>query len=182
MNLGKKFERQWKISADNQEVFCLRLNDSDLSFNQNKELRSRFTMQNPCDFIMFNQGNLFALELKSTHLKSIGIQREPKDNGMIKLHQINSLLHFRQYEGVISGFILNYRDDENIRNEKTYFLDIIDFNKFLCDSEKKSINQNDVILYNGLLINQTIKRTLYTYDVKGILDRLVEKEKNMKNI
>ena len=96
MNLGKKFERQWKISADNQEVFCLRLNDSDLSFNQNKELRSRFTMQNPCDFIMFNQGNLFALELKSTHLKSIGIQREIKDNGMIKLHQINSLLNFRQ--------------------------------------------------------------------------------------
>ena len=49
-NAGKKFEQLWKQSAEKQDLFILRLNDTDMSFNQNKELRSRFTLKSPCDF------------------------------------------------------------------------------------------------------------------------------------
>lgn len=173
VNKGKKFERQWKYSADSQEICCIRLNDSDLSFNKNRAYRSRFTVQNPCDFILYYNGNMFPLELKSTHYKSFSFQRDIEDkNSFIKLHQINSLVNFSQYDGVIPGFIFNFRDDEVITNEATFFLHIDNFSQFMCDSPKKSINKLDVIQYGGILIPQTLKRTIYVYDVKTLFDTI----------
>ena len=52
-NAGKKFEQLWKQSAEKQDLFILRLNDSDMSFNPNKELRSRFTLKSPADFVLY---------------------------------------------------------------------------------------------------------------------------------
>ena len=72
-NAGKKFEQLWKQSAEKQDLFILRLNDTDMSFNQNKELRSRFTLKSPCDFIMFYDEYLIILIvilLNLFHLKS----------------------------------------------------------------------------------------------------------------
>ena len=93
MNKGKVFEQEWRKSSENQDLLIIRLTDSDMSFNPNKELRSRFTIQQPCDYIMHYHGNIFFLEMKSTHSKSMSFQREEKDSGMIKLHQINSLVN-----------------------------------------------------------------------------------------
>ena len=61
-NPGKRFEEDIKASANNQGLFILRLNDSSLSWQHEKT--SRFTAENPYDFIMFCQPNLFCLELK----------------------------------------------------------------------------------------------------------------------
>lgn len=51
MNDGKIFEKDWKDSAIKQEIFILRLNDSSLSWQHEKQ--SRFTVENPCDFVQF---------------------------------------------------------------------------------------------------------------------------------
>jgi hypothetical protein len=44
LNKGKVFEQEWRKSSENQNLLIIRLADSDMSFNPNKELRSRFTV------------------------------------------------------------------------------------------------------------------------------------------
>ena len=111
-NPGKIFETNWKMRSEKQGVFCLRLHDSDLSFNPFKDYRSKYTVENPCDFIHFHKGHLFALELKSTKYKSFSIQREEsEDSKMIKLHQINSLVNFSLYDGVEAGIYPQLRNN-----------------------------------------------------------------------
>ena len=94
MNQGKKFEHNFKQACENDEIFCLRLTDSDLSFNPNKDLRSRFTVKQPADLIVYYDGYLFTLELKNTKGKNFSFQRDPKlPDCMIHYHQINSLVN-----------------------------------------------------------------------------------------
>ena len=103
MNQGKKFEHNFKQSCENDGIFCLRLTDSDLSFNPNKDLRSRFTVKQPADLIVYYNGYLFTLELKNTKGKNFSFQRDPKlPDGMIHYHQINSLVNMGLYDGIIS--------------------------------------------------------------------------------
>ena len=40
-NPGKKWEQNFKENALKQDLFIIRFNDSDLSFNENKDLRSK---------------------------------------------------------------------------------------------------------------------------------------------
>lgn len=172
-NPGKKFEEDIKNSAENQGLFILRLNDSSLSWQHEKT--SRFTAENPYDFIMFEMPNLFNLELKSTGYSSISIQRNPEEkNKMIKLHQINSLTQSSLHEGVFAGFIFNFRDDEDINNNYTYFMFISDFNTFLVERDKKSINKLDVVQYGGIRLDQKLKRTRYSYDIKKMIKNIRE--------
>lgn len=174
-NEGKKFEEDIKSSAQSQNLWILRLNDTSLSWCHEKQ--SRFTAENPYDFLVFEKPNLFCLELKSTKYKSISIQTDFDENGkMIKLHQINSLTQSSLKEGVFSGFIFNFRDEENINNSSTYYLSIEKFNDFLTESGKKSINKLDVIQYNGIKLDQKIKRTRFSYDVKKMLLNILQGE------
>lgn len=87
-NKGKKFERNFRDSAIDQGVLIVRLNDTNLSFIPGKEKNSRFTADNPCDFILYEKPNIYFLELKSTEYSSISIQRLPTDpkDKMIKAH------------------------------------------------------------------------------------------------
>lgn len=52
-NPGKKWEKNFKEDALRQELFIIRFNDSDLSYNENKELRSKFTPKSPADFMIY---------------------------------------------------------------------------------------------------------------------------------
>ena len=172
-NPGKKFEEDIKASADNQGLFILRLNDSSLSWQHEKT--SRFTAENPYDFIVFSEPNLFCLELKSTGYNSISIQRLPEEkNKMIKLHQINSLTRSSLHDGVCAGFIFNFRNEEDINDDDTYYMAIEDFNTFLVESDKHSINKVDVVQYGGVRLTQKLKRTRYTYDIKKMISDIVD--------
>lgn len=171
-NPGKKFEEDIKSSANIQNIFILRLNDSSLSWQHEKT--SRFTAENPYDFIMFYEPNLFCLELKSTCYSSISIQRLPEEkNKMIKLHQINSLTQSSLHEGVYAGFIFNFRDDEDINNNDTYYMPIGCFNDFLVERDKRSINKLDIVQYGGIKLSQKIKRTRYTYDINKMIQDII---------
>lgn len=181
-NKGKKFERNFKSSAMNQGLLVVRLNDTDLSFMKNsKYIGSRFTAENPCDFIVYEYPNIFFLELKSTEYNSISIQRvptEPKDK-MIKAHQINSLIQLSQAYGSIAGFVFNFRNKENL-DEDTYFMSIENFSNFLTKNDKKSINKLDVVQYGGIKMGQKLKRTQYDYDIKKMIED-IKKELDEKD-
>ena len=178
MNQGKKFEHNFKQACENDGVFCLRLTDSDLSFNPNKELRSKFSIKQPCDFLVYYNGYLFTLELKNTKGKNFSFQRDPKlPDGMIHYHQINSLVNMGLYKGIISRFVLNFRqepDEKHDLDERTFFLSIDDFSRFMVESDKRSINMNDVIEYGGIEIESIRKRTQYTYAIKIGLEKILD--------
>lgn len=168
MNIGKIFERQIKLSAEKQGLFILRLNDTDLSWMKNE--KSKFTAQNPCDYILYNYPNIFFLELKSTEGKSISLQRDitDKNHKMIKLHQINSLIQMSQCEGAYGGFIFNFKERDSLE-EITYYMSIQDFSNFLVNSDKMSINKLDIVQNNGIILNQTLKRKYYIYDLEKMI-------------
>lgn len=170
-NMGKRFERNFKESALQDGLFILRLNDTDTSFNRREGMR--FTPTNPADFIAFLDGELYLLELKSTEYKSLSIQRDPEDKNskMIKAHQIADLVKYSLFDGVNCGFVLNFRSKDSME-EETFYLSIENFSRFVAENPKESINRSDVVLYDGVKLDQKLKRTQYHYQVKDLLERL----------
>lgn len=174
MNKGKIFERQIKLSAERQNLFILRLNDTDLSWAKSE--KSKFSAKSPCDFILYNYPNIFFLELKSTENKSISIQRELEDKNhkMIKLHQINSLVQMSQCNGAYAGFIFNFKERDGIL-EDTYYMSIQDFSNFLVNTDKMSINKLDIVQNNGIILEQKIMRKYYIYNLDKLIKEIVKK-------
>ena len=165
-NAGKIFESDIKNSIPDY-VLLIRLNDSPQAFEQNS--MTRFTPKNPFDYVCFdtNSKTLFCLELKSTSNKYMSfedIKSNEKQNKMIHKHQIEGLLKCSSYQGVVSGFLFNFRLQEN---EITYFMEINKFQK-MCDSiDKKSFNIIDVVMYGATKINGQKKRTRWRWDLDG---------------
>jgi len=91
---------------------------------------------------------------------------------MIHFHQINSLTNCSQYEGVIAGFVFNFRNEETVE-EDTYFMNITDFNNFMINTDKKSINKVDIVTNGGIIIPSIKKRSLFVYGVKEGLEKLI---------
>lgn len=167
-NEGKIFEQQWRKSFPKDSYF-LRIKDSPSSFGQDSKF-VRFTLKSPYDCFAFYKRTLFPMELKSTKNNSISIQRDKKEKGkMIKLNQIEGLTDCKNFDGIYPGFIFDFR------KTNVYWMHISDFNKFINNSNKKSINEKDVIEYNGILINKHIKRTNYIYDVEKLLNDIMRK-------
>lgn len=170
MNDGKKFENAWKSSVDKAGYFYHRLKDSAQSFGGTNNLR--FSSKNPYDCFVFSGKKLYALELKSTKGTSFSFWRadfedkEKHQTFLIHKHQIEGLKKARDFQNVIAGLVLNFRDTTN----HTYFWDIGDFLNCTDALEKKSFNEADVIKNNGILIPQTIKKVNYVYDVSELID------------
>lgn len=158
MNQGKSFEEQFKASIPD-DIYWLRLRDPAQSFGTNSALR--FSLPNPYDFMLFKDGNLYVIELKSTKEKSVSFKGS---SPMIKQHQIDELTRASQYDRITAGFIFNFRS-----LPATYFMNIIDFNKYVESTTKSSININDVIQFNGLEIPATLKRVKYNYNLSVLL-------------
>lgn len=174
-NLGKKFEQNLQKYAKEDGLFCLRIQDSDLSYFGGN---SKFTKQSLCDYIMFHKGHLFAIECKSTKYKSFSIDlgQESKGNKMIQTHQIKNLVDSHIHDGVEGVFIFNFRVEEkdDIVDEHTYILNIKEFSEFISSTKKTSINEKDIIEFGGIKCNQSKKRKYFTYEVKDLLDRYIE--------
>lgn len=167
-NEGKIFEECWKKSVP-KDVFILRLKDQAASFST-VQTGLKFVTDNPCDFIMFNPATktMYALELKSTGQTNLTFWREDfveeKDKKfMIKKNQIKGLEDIAHFP-IISGFVINFRFTNH-----TYFISITDFLNFSRDTNKKSINEADVIKHNGVLIEQSLMKKNYKYDVEKFL-------------
>lgn len=164
-NGGKKFEQQWKDSVP-ENVFYLRIKDSASSFASDSSA-TRFTLCSPYDCIIFYNGTLYPMELKHSVKKSLSIQRENTNNSaQIKKHQIDGLTSASKKEGVFAGFVIDFEDEE------CYWISIENFNKFLVESDKKSINKSDIIKYNGISVEKIKKRTNYKYNITKILNEI----------
>lgn len=169
-NKGKVFEDQFKKSIPD---YCLlqRLNDPIQAFVKNDI--SKFSHKNPCDFIMFDSKKrlLYYLELKSTKYKSMSfedISEQDPDTRMIHKHQIESLSKVTKYNFVISGFLLNFRDEES-HIERTYFMEISLFMKMCERIQKKSFNEIDLLMYGAKKINGIKKRVNYIWNIEDML-------------
>jgi len=90
-----------------------------------------------------------------------------KNTYMIKKHQLKGLQKAAEHKGIISCLILNFR-----KTNHTYFLQINDFINMTSSLDKKSFNENDVIKNNGLLIQQTLKKVKYKYNIKKLIEDL----------
>lgn len=143
-----------------------RLPDSAQAFGGSSKLR--FSSKNPFDFLLWDSKRhiLYALEAKTVAGKSISFERCEDDTGEIHLHQINGLNDWNKYDGVVCGFIIEFR-----KIEKTIFIEIGEFNKLIMQTQKKSFNYYDLTEHNVqyLEIKQTKLRTRYTYDIDNFL-------------
>lgn len=166
-NTGKVFEKDIQDSANKlSDVYIYRLKDSASSFNPSADSGLRFTPSNDYDFFMYRKPYFYPIELKSSKTTSFSFQRDKKDKGKnIKLSQINGLLKASKVEGVYSGLLFNFSD-----KVKTYWMNIIDFDRFFNESAKGSINETDIINYGGILIEQKIKKVAYSYNIQQMLD------------
>jgi recombination protein U len=156
LNIGKVFEQEFKESTS-ENVYFLRLKDTYMQNNQ----FGKGASSNPCDNIMYKYPNMFLIELKSTKGTSFSFSEK-----IIKKNQILQLHKAKTYDGIVAGFIFNFR-----RYEKTYFVDINKFIEFKDTCGKKSINEKDCQSI-GLLIEQELKRTKYKYNVEKFVNEV----------
>lgn len=181
-NAGKKFEETIKKSIETSTQFIIRLQDPPQSFIQSEY--SKFSNQNPCDYILYDSQYriLMLLELKSTKYKSMNFQLniDDKQNKMIKYHQIESLSKYSSYNGVLSGFLFNFRDEKN-KIERTYFQNVIDFNKMISLLEKKSFNEIDLLMNNSIRLQGKKLRVNYIWDMKQLILDIRKQKEGMKH-
>lgn len=163
-NSGKIFETDFKNSIPDN-VFYYRIPDPPQSFGGGQD-NLRFSRKNPCDIFLFSPTShtLYALELKSVGTNSISFERSKEDKGVIHYHQIKALQEFNTYDGIVAGFVINFRN-----TEKTYFIEICDFTDMINEIDKKSFNEKDLLKYNPTIIDQHKKRTRYSYDIEKFL-------------
>lgn len=172
-NVGKIFEQQIRKSIPNH-CLIIRLPDPPHSFTKRSD--TRFAVKNPCDYVVFDSANkiFYCLELKTTQSKFMGfedIDSDEEENKMIHKHQIRELLKFSKFDSVIAGFVLNFRDEKN-NTERTYFLNIEDFDNMRKKINKKSFNEMDLILSNAIKIKGEKKRVNYVWDMEKLFQDL----------
>ena len=164
-NQGKIFEEQFKKSVPSYALLH-RLPDSAQSFGRSNKLR--FSSKNPFDYLMWDSKKhiLYALELKTVTGKTISFERNKDEDGEIHWHQIEGLNKWNEYDGIICGFIIEFR-----KIEKTVFIDITEFNKLINSIPKKSFNFDDLDNYkiHYTIISQIKARTRYTYKIDEFL-------------
>ena len=90
-NRGKNFELKFRkdLQKSFPNSFILRLNDQITGY--------KVTSQNPCDFILFNLGKLFLLEVKTHKGASLPFSAIP---------QYERLLNYEEISGCFKGVIL----------------------------------------------------------------------------
>src|SRR5690606_37791804 len=112
-------------SSKSQSLFFFRVRD----VNPNAIKRGMSVPKNKFDSLVYYDGILLVLELKSTKAKSISFSES-----MIKAYQIKSLQEAASFSGVVPGFLFNFREPEN----KVYFVHIDSF------LEYKNIAENEI--------------------------------------
>lgn len=172
-NIGKKFENNFRASVPD-DVFYYRLRDAAQSFQKSDNLR--FGCKNPCDAFLYKYPVLIAVELKNVASSSISFERDKTEKGVIHFHQIEALRKFALHDGIVSGFILNFRHKDGTEN--CYFLHIKDFNEIIRTTDKKSFNEKDLLKNNHIVIENKKKRINYTYNISKFLEDIKSTYKN----
>lgn len=86
---------------------------------------------------------------------------------MIRDNQIKGLKEAGMHK-LISGFLLNFRNEKN----DTYFISINNFSDMINSVKKKSFNIKDLENFGAAKIENTKKRTRYTYNIQKMINEL----------
>ncbi|RNB59350.1 hypothetical protein EDM57_04200 [Brevibacillus gelatini] len=180
---GKKFEQNWRDSYKSSEHFYMRLRDGAKWLQGNS---SSFQSENPCDAIQYNPPFLWLLELKSTKGASISFNpyvegvsspdKKPKNkktNVMIKANQVKELREAVKYQGVIAGFVVNFRERKlktRIYENETFFIHINDFWDFAVRTAKSGLSREDCSEI-GIRINHEKLRSNYRYKINDFVNK-----------
>jgi penicillin-binding protein-related factor A (putative recombinase) len=169
---GKQFEKSFEDSAKKDKIFIYRIKDSTSAFNPKcmtcPNSKTQFTVKNSCDSFLFKSPQLLPLEFKSTKSKSISLSDK-----IIRPQQIKSLTEWLEYEGIVAGFIFNFREVNNA----TYFLHIKDFNDYVANPDRKNKSSVPISYCDevGIKIINKVLKTNYRYDIKEFIDQINNK-------
>jgi penicillin-binding protein-related factor A (putative recombinase) len=172
---GKEFEQSIEQSCNEQNIFYFRVRDVNPM-----AIKPKFKLpQNKYDSLMYYNDHLFTIEMKSTKSKSISFSES-----IIKQHQIDNLVEAANFDGVISGFLFNFREPEN----KSYFVSIQDFvtYKHIAENQlehtyQSKINKSSIPIAIcqeiGIELKNVKKVKKYRYYLKMLFDELIEKHR-----
>jgi penicillin-binding protein-related factor A (putative recombinase) len=176
---GKQFEKDVQTSMKEQDIYHIRLKDVLLPPNLRLKIR---LPHNPYDLISYYKLHLFPLEFKSTKGQSLSFSES-----IIKRHQIEALTKAAQYDGVIAGFIFNFR-----KTQETFFVDIDDFNTYkhiaengLENDYKSRVNKSSIPIgicrEVGVQILASKKKVNYRYYINQLFDELINTYETNRN-
>lgn len=160
-NPGKKFENDFKNSVDTNEIFLHRFKDGTTGTVNGQMIR--FKNKNLCDFLLFKDGLLVLIELKSFLGKSMPFTNI-KDTVDEQQTFIYNLRQETKRKNVKAYIILNFRE-----LDETYAIDINNFDEFYKFTLKKSISIEEVRQLGKRLFQQK-KRTSYRYKVDELFE------------
>lgn len=152
-NQGKIFEDDF-IKSVPENVYHYRFKDGTAAWGESD--KTRFQHNNICDFMLFD-GRLILLELKSHQGKSIPFS-------CIRDNQLEELSKAEIYNGIIPGFIFNFRD-----YNETYFVHIKHVYYYYHHAQRKSFPLEFMEAY-GIEIEGEIKKVHYKYYIKEFLE------------
>lgn len=145
-NLGKRFESLIKESFE-RECYILRLYDTTNGYKN---------VANPCDFIVYDNPNMFMLECKSCHKASLPIS-DISDNQRISLVEASK-------HGIIAGYLIWFID-----KDRTVFISAEDLETYLITTGRKSLEwQEDKYSFDIVGIK---RRKFFEYDIHQFLER-----------
>ena len=161
-NPGKKFEEDFKNSIDKDSIFLHRLKDGSTTTASNGE-KIRLKNKNLCDFILYKDGQLVLVELKSFLGKSMPFTniKNTVDEQMTFLY---NLRQEAKKPGLKAYMVLNFRD----LNE-TYAVNIDNFDEFYKFTKKKSIDISEVRQLGKQLWQQK-NRTRFKYGIESLFE------------
>jgi len=171
INHGARFQEDIQNSANKQDVWFMRIKDVHIPFKLRGQIK---VSRNEYDNLMFYDGVLFPMELKSTQSKSVSF-----DEAIIKQHQIENLQKAHTYKGVIAGFLMNFRTYDNA----TFFIPVDRFVEYMLVAQNglehnytakvnKSSIPLDICKEIGYELFGIKKRTRYQYYIKDLLSTL----------
>lgn len=172
---GKMFEEDIETSCKDQSIFYYRIKDTFIP----PDLRTRVRVtKNKYDSFIYRKPNLFPIEFKSTKDKKFSFSES-----IIKKHQIEALQDAATYDGLIAGFIFNFRSEGN----ETWFVHIDDFIKYKHIAEngikehtyKSKVNRAsislDICREIGIEVKNVKKKVRYRYYINQLVDCLINK-------
>ena len=161
INAGKKFENDFKNSVNTDEIFLHRFKDGTTGTVNGQMIR--FKNKNLCDFLLFKDGQLVLVELKSFLGKSMSFSNIKSTVDEQQTFLYNLRLEAKK-KNVKAYMILNFRD-----LSETYAIDIHNFDEFYKITNKKSINIDEVRQFGKQLFQQK-KRTNYRYEISDLFN------------
>nr|DAN63669.1 MAG TPA: penicillin-binding protein-related factor A [Herelleviridae sp.] len=161
VNKGYVLQDNIKKSCEKQDILFYRFKDSPFSFANSD--KTKFTINNICDCMMFLANKLLFVELKSTKGKSFSFT----ERSLRQLNDINKIIHNKQglkRFGVYGCFIIEFRE-----LEETYFIQVQDILNYLNENNTKTINIQKYIKNNKFVkVEQKLLRKNYTFDIRKL--------------